>query len=154
MTPPQPSRKARLMTLKLVPGGPEPITKGLGNVRPSTVVESVGIKVWQNSRTATQVRPWRQKLPCASEHFRQVFPGKENPRMTYSRLQNRIRTTKTRSRDAYPGVRGATTCAHGLVRAEGNEREGRDKGAHGLMGDSFFGLSSMASVLRNSIKTD
>src|SRR5476651_949140 len=43
MTAPQPSLKARLMTLRLVPGGPEPMTKGLGSFRPSTVVASVGM---------------------------------------------------------------------------------------------------------------
>ena len=31
------------MTLRLVPGGPEPMTKGLGSLRPSTVVANVGI---------------------------------------------------------------------------------------------------------------
>src|ERR1051326_6458375 len=43
MTAPQPSLKARLMTLRLVPGGPEPMTKGLGSFRPSTVVARVGM---------------------------------------------------------------------------------------------------------------
>src|SRR6201746_2238036 len=43
MTAPQPSLKARLMTLRLVPGGPEPMTNGLGSFRPSTVVASVGM---------------------------------------------------------------------------------------------------------------
>src|SRR2546423_11465318 len=43
MTAPQPSRNAREMTFRFVPGGPEPMTKGLGNFRPSTVVASVGM---------------------------------------------------------------------------------------------------------------
>src|SRR5476651_1942553 len=43
ITAPQPSRNARLMTLRLVPGGPEPMTKGLGNFRPSTMVARVGM---------------------------------------------------------------------------------------------------------------
>src|SRR3954470_23921670 len=43
MTAPHPSLKARLITLRFVPGGPEPMTKGLGSFRPSTVVASVGI---------------------------------------------------------------------------------------------------------------
>src|SRR5207249_9985108 len=43
MTAPQPSRKARVMTLRFVPGGPDPITNGFGSFNPSTVVASVGI---------------------------------------------------------------------------------------------------------------
>src|SRR5438132_109747 len=43
MTAPQPSLKARLITLRFVPGGPEPMTKGFGSLRPSTMVASVGI---------------------------------------------------------------------------------------------------------------
>src|SRR5436190_23768340 len=43
MTAPQPSSKALPMTLALVPGGPEPMTKGLGNLIPLTVVARVGI---------------------------------------------------------------------------------------------------------------
>src|SRR5690242_21133633 len=42
-TPPHPSSKALPMTLAFVPGGPEPMTKGLGNLMPLTVVSSVGI---------------------------------------------------------------------------------------------------------------
>src|SRR3954451_21249633 len=42
-TAPQPSSKALPMTLALVPGGPEPMTKGLGSFRPLTVVARVGI---------------------------------------------------------------------------------------------------------------
>src|SRR5690349_13355644 len=37
MTAPQPSSNARPMTLALVPGGPEAMTSGLGNFKPSTV---------------------------------------------------------------------------------------------------------------------
>src|SRR5882672_3527662 len=43
MTAPQPSLKAREMTLRFVPGGPEPMTKGFGSLRPSTVVANVGM---------------------------------------------------------------------------------------------------------------
>src|SRR5947207_11556670 len=43
MTAPQPSRKARVMTFRFVPGGPDPMTNGFGSFRPSTVVASVGI---------------------------------------------------------------------------------------------------------------
>ena len=43
ITAPHPSRNARLMTLRFVPGGPDPITNGLGSLRPSTVVARVGI---------------------------------------------------------------------------------------------------------------
>src|SRR5947208_12706048 len=50
MTAPQPSRNARLMTLRFVPGGPEPITNGFGNFNPSTVVASVGIKFFRRER--------------------------------------------------------------------------------------------------------
>src|SRR3954467_10104419 len=45
MTAPQPSLNARLMTFRLVPGGPEPMTKGFGSFNPSTVVASVGIRM-------------------------------------------------------------------------------------------------------------
>jgi hypothetical protein len=31
------------MTLRFVPGGPEPMTKGFGSFKPSTVVASVGM---------------------------------------------------------------------------------------------------------------
>src|SRR5258708_13923393 len=59
MTAPQPSRKARLITLKFVPGGPEPIIKGLGSFRPLTVVARVDI-----SDSFVSVRfHWR----CSSE---------------------------------------------------------------------------------------
>src|ERR1700738_3064161 len=44
MTAPQPSRNAREMTLRFVPGGPEPMTNGFGNFSPSTVVASVGMR--------------------------------------------------------------------------------------------------------------
>src|SRR3954468_24316587 len=44
MTAPQPSSNALPMTLALVPGGPEAMTKGLGSVRPSTVVLRSGIE--------------------------------------------------------------------------------------------------------------
>src|SRR6266487_2592780 len=37
MTAPQPSSNALPITLALVPGGPEPITKGLGSFKPLTV---------------------------------------------------------------------------------------------------------------------
>src|SRR5437870_2720481 len=43
MTAPQPSRNARVITLRLVPGGPEAITNGFGSLSPSTVVARVGI---------------------------------------------------------------------------------------------------------------
>jgi hypothetical protein len=43
ITAPQPSSKALPMTLPLVPGGPEPITKGFGIFRPLTTVSSVAM---------------------------------------------------------------------------------------------------------------
>src|SRR5205807_7438061 len=43
MTAPQPSRKARVMTLRFVTVGPEPITNGFGSFNPSTVVVSVAM---------------------------------------------------------------------------------------------------------------
>src|SRR5258708_30709071 len=59
MTAPQPSRKARLITLKCVQGGPERIIKGLGSFRPLTVVARVDI-----SDSFVSVRfHWR----CSSE---------------------------------------------------------------------------------------
>src|SRR5437868_2229810 len=44
ITAPQSSSKALEMTLALVPGGPEPITNGLGSFRPLTVVARVAIR--------------------------------------------------------------------------------------------------------------
>src|SRR5713226_6603935 len=38
MTAPQPSANALPITLALVPGGPEAMTKGLGNFKPSTIM--------------------------------------------------------------------------------------------------------------------
>src|SRR5439155_26609285 len=43
MTAPQPSSRALPMTLALVPGGPEPMTKGLERELPLTVVASVAM---------------------------------------------------------------------------------------------------------------
>src|SRR5208282_1201319 len=43
MTAPQPSVNALLMTFKFVPGGPEPMMNGFGNLSPSTLVANVGI---------------------------------------------------------------------------------------------------------------
>src|SRR5215213_178789 len=43
ITPPQPSSNALPMTFAFVPGGPEPMTKGLGSFRPLTTVSSVAI---------------------------------------------------------------------------------------------------------------
>src|SRR5256885_16970212 len=43
MTAPQPSRNARVITLRFVPGGPEPITNGFGSFSPSTVVARVAM---------------------------------------------------------------------------------------------------------------
>jgi hypothetical protein len=34
------------MTLRFVPGGPEPMMKGFGSLRPSTVVARVGMARW------------------------------------------------------------------------------------------------------------
>src|ERR1051325_1367090 len=45
ITAPQPSRNARVMTLRFVPGGPEPMMNGFGNFNPSTVVARVGMAV-------------------------------------------------------------------------------------------------------------
>src|SRR5260221_647661 len=46
ITAPQPSLKAREMTLRFVPGGPDPMTKGFGILSPSTVVANVGIRLF------------------------------------------------------------------------------------------------------------
>src|SRR4051794_21743877 len=43
VTPPQASSNALPMTLALVPRGPEPMMKGLGNLIPFTVVARVGM---------------------------------------------------------------------------------------------------------------
>lgn len=42
ITPPQPSWKALRITAWLVPGGPDPITKGLGSLRPFTSTAKLG----------------------------------------------------------------------------------------------------------------
>src|SRR5436190_6891807 len=55
ITAPQPSLKPRLITLRFVPGGPEPMTKGLGSFRPSTVVASVGMGKESKSRAHAHV---------------------------------------------------------------------------------------------------
>src|SRR5687768_14114506 len=56
ITAPQPSRKARWMTLRLVPGGPEPMTNGFGSLRPSTRVVRVGMAI-----------SWMKQLSCEKE---------------------------------------------------------------------------------------
>ena len=43
MTAPHPSSNALPITFAFVPGGPEPMTKGLGSFRPLTVVSSVAM---------------------------------------------------------------------------------------------------------------
>src|SRR3954467_11216631 len=43
ITAPHPSSNALPQTLALVPGGPEPMTNGLGSLSPSTVVARVGM---------------------------------------------------------------------------------------------------------------
>src|SRR3954454_10361081 len=51
MTAPQPSSNALPMTFAFVPGGPEPMTKGLGSFSPSTVVSSVAIRTLRSGIT-------------------------------------------------------------------------------------------------------
>jgi hypothetical protein len=62
ITAPQPSRNARLMTLRLVPGGPEPMTKGLGSLSPSTVVARVGMVGWDRGNLAQKTLVSKQQL--------------------------------------------------------------------------------------------
>src|SRR5215207_4898247 len=58
MTAPQPSSNALPMTFALVPGGPEPMTKGLGSFNPLTVVASVGMtnSKWEPRMNADERR--------------------------------------------------------------------------------------------------
>src|SRR5947209_3740505 len=70
MTAPQPSRKARVMTLRFVPGGPEPITNGFGSFNPSTVVASVAI--W-----ASFEKP--RLLACQARKFDTKMSGRDLP---------------------------------------------------------------------------
>src|SRR5579872_2483784 len=77
MTAPQPSRKARVITLRLVPGGPDPMTKGLGSFRPSTVVASVGMvkKEGAGGARCPQRAAWVKKMRAPkgrSETLRQI----------------------------------------------------------------------------------
>src|ERR1051325_762121 len=44
MTPPHPSSSALPITLAFVPGGPDPMMKGLGSFSPLTTVSSVAIR--------------------------------------------------------------------------------------------------------------
>src|SRR5205823_312650 len=52
MTAPQPSSNALPMTLAFVPGGPEPMTKGFGNLRPLTVTSSDAMRRLRSNGTA------------------------------------------------------------------------------------------------------
>src|SRR5438270_10071926 len=70
MTAPQPSRKARVMTLRFVPGGPEPITNGFGSFNPSTVVTSVAM--W-----ASFEKP--RLLACQAWKFDTKMSGRDLP---------------------------------------------------------------------------
>src|ERR1044071_6906559 len=59
-TAPQPSSKALAMTLALVPGGPEPMTKGLGSLRPLTVVARVGMSLSAEELHEDEEHPERE----------------------------------------------------------------------------------------------
>src|ERR1700712_949121 len=80
ITPPQPSRKARLITLRLVPGGPEPMTKGLGSFRPSTVVASVGMGAAEGENIP-------KRRSAQHEGSQSTWPA--IPRAGHGRLQER-----------------------------------------------------------------
>src|SRR5580658_7816747 len=67
MTAPQPSWNALTMTLRFVPGGPDPITNGFGSFKPSTVVFSVGITLISNHfRLQIHYSPIRFYTACAA----------------------------------------------------------------------------------------
>src|SRR3954451_1776122 len=62
-----PSSNALPITFAFVPGGPEPMTKGLGSFRPLTVVSSVGIFLSAEYLHQDEVDHERQaecKEPC------------------------------------------------------------------------------------------
>src|SRR6188768_2247588 len=59
MTPPQPSSKALEITLALVPGGPEPMTKGFGSLRPLTVVARDAMSASAVQHHQDEVQPER-----------------------------------------------------------------------------------------------
>src|SRR6056297_477958 len=73
---PQPSAKARQITRALVPGGPEPITNGLGNLMPLTVVSSVGMvsvnELRLRQRTIRFRPPITKELPCVANFANHV----------------------------------------------------------------------------------
>src|SRR4051812_12717085 len=58
-TAPHPSSNALPQTLAFVPGGPEPMTNGLGSLIPSTVVASVGITTFNVLRRTSARRGGR-----------------------------------------------------------------------------------------------
>src|SRR5205814_5734914 len=65
MTAPQPSSKALPITFAFVPGGPEPMTNGLGSFNPLTVVASVGITWLQNTVTRDGDRVYHNRSRAA-----------------------------------------------------------------------------------------
>src|SRR5208283_3833794 len=87
------------MTLRLVPGGPEPMTKGFGSLSPSTVVASVGMCF----RPRGGISPRKRSFP--SSNCTSVGPpgghnefdarpeadgcGTEGPEETYIRRERR-----------------------------------------------------------------
>src|ERR1700719_4383459 len=93
MTAPQPSRNARVITLRFVPGGPDPMTNGFGSFRPSTVVASVGITLLllvnlvvyrfrrRNSTRFFEAARWiaRSTARCVSWRLRRDFLSSSGP---------------------------------------------------------------------------
>src|SRR6058998_2367058 len=61
-TAPQPSSNAFPMTFAFVPGGPEPMTKGLGSFKPLTVVSSVGITTSSQIHLTTEATENTEKI--------------------------------------------------------------------------------------------
>src|SRR6187551_3428244 len=59
ITPPQPSSNALPITFAFVPGGPEPMTKGLASFRPLTVVSSVAMAFSAKRLHEDEVQPKR-----------------------------------------------------------------------------------------------
>src|SRR4051794_23643813 len=76
MTPPHPSSSALPTTFAFVPGGPEPMIKGLGSRMPSTVVSSVAMGYISRERIRLK---WRvgggDRESCHPPAFRGARPA-------------------------------------------------------------------------------
>src|SRR5687767_5535916 len=99
MTAPQPSLKARAMTFRFVPGGPEPMTNGLGSLRPSTVVASVAIGL-------SLLCGFRRQHSHGRQSHATVFPHEHFPESPthHCRVEGAALADRRRKRRAACGV--------------------------------------------------